>query len=82
MSKNKCGNCVHFDEQFRNLNGMQRSAGYGWCALKSKYPRQTEAHQGFASPPDCEYTEGNLAEPYIVYGDKVHIGCLTFLAKP
>lgn len=81
-NKNVCGKCVHFDEQFRFLQGVMRSAGYGWCALKSKYPAQSENNQGYAPPPGCQVAEGDLAEPVIVYGDKVQIDCLTFLAKP
>lgn len=74
--KNKCGTCVHFDEQYRYLNGIQRSAGYGWCALKSEYPAQSEANQGYSPPPGCKVAEGDLAKPVIVYADRVHLGCL------
>lgn len=80
--KNVCGSCVYYDEQHRYLNGVQKSAGYGWCSNKSEYPSTSEQHQGYAAPPDCKVSEGALAKPYIVYPDKVQLNCLTFLAKP
>lgn len=81
-AKNKCGNCVHFDEQHRYLNGTQKSAGFGWCALKSEYPAQSEQNQGYAPPPGCKVVDGPLAKPVIVYADRVELACLDFLAKP
>lgn len=80
-TSNKCSACVHYDPQFIYPKGVQKPTGHGWCAAKSEYPGKKEPNQGFVNPDGCKVAEGDLAKPFIVYGDKVVIGCLDYVGK-
>jgi hypothetical protein len=63
-----CKECVHFDQQHKNVNGVQQPAWYGHCARLSVYPHQELEGQTF--PPGARRAErGQLGKMVIVEPD-------------
>jgi hypothetical protein len=91
MNTIACKNCVHFDEQFRNLQEarsdgsravVRKSLWYGWCSVKSVYPAQEQDGQIF--PLDVErreVEEQKLAKPHCVDKNKVLPHCTQAIKK-
>lgn len=80
MNKLKCSSCVHFDEQYKFVNGRRVPLWYGLCAKRTVYPAKEQDGQVF--PEGVKRAEeGQLAQPAIVQPGAVIPGCLDAMQK-
>lgn len=69
-----CRDCIHFDQQHKNVNGAPVPVWFGHCARRSLYPAQELEGQVF--PVGVRRAKhGELAKMVIVEPDEVRASC-------
>ena len=76
VNKIKCGDCAHFDQQYKYKNNQRLPVWYGWCRKLSVYPSDPW-DKGSAPPSDAKVAaKGEPSNPHVVTGDNVIPSCI------
>lgn len=79
MNKRPCKDCVYCDTQMKFTPRGPQPDWYGWCSIKSIYPKNTP--EGQVIPDGVKRADGDRCKPVIVDREKVMTSCVSFLAK-
>lgn len=75
-----CKNCVHYDQQHKNVKGARVDNWFGHCAAQSVYPNQQLEGQLF--PIGVKRADkGSLGKMVIVQPEEVVKGCTSGVRK-